>query len=123
MATPKTEAFMKKAFLAVLAATLLGCTTVETRTEGRKLDSAHILQIRPGITTRQAAIDLLGAPTAITNEDGTELLLYTFKEEKVPSYFGGLLVDESRGTTESSSLLLKIRGGIVYSYKFNNLED
>ncbi len=76
---------MKKTLLAVLAVALLGCTTVETLTEGRRLDSTRVLQIRPGVTTRQAAIDLFGAPTAITYEDGTELLLYTYKEEKVPS--------------------------------------
>jgi outer membrane protein assembly factor BamE (lipoprotein component of BamABCDE complex) len=114
---------MKKTLLAVLAVALVGCTTIETRTDGRRLDSAQVLQIRPGVTTRQAAIDLFGAPTAITNEDGTELFLYTFKEEKVPSYFGGLLIYESRGTKERSTLMLKIRDGIVYSYKFNNLED
>ncbi len=114
---------MKKAFVAVLAVALIGCTTVEILTEGRRLDNAHILQIKPGITTRQSAIDLFGAPTAISNEDGEELLLYTFKEEKIPSYLGGLVVDESRVTEEKSSLVLKIRDGIVYSYKFNNLED
>lgn len=114
---------MKKTLLAVLAVTLLGCTMIQTRTEGRRLDSAQVLQLRPGVTTRQAAIDLFGAPTAITYEDGTELLLYTYKEEKVPSYFGGLLIVESRGTEERSTLMLKIKDGIVHSYKFNNLED
>ncbi len=114
---------MKKAFLAVLAVTLLGCTTVEIGTEGRRLDSEHLLQIIPGVTTRQAAIDIFGPPTKVTDEDGTELLLYTFKEKKVPSYFGGLVVNESRSSEEKATLVLKIRDGIVYSYKLNSLEE
>ena len=113
---------MKRAFLAVLVLVMLGCTMVETRTEGRRLDSAEIMQLKPGITTRQAAIDLFGAPTEITNEDGEEHLVYTFKEKKIPSYFGGLLVNESNVTEEASTLMLVIRDGVVFSYKFNNLE-
>ncbi len=113
---------MKRAFLAILVLAMLGCTMVETRTEGRRLDSAEIMQLQPGITTRQAAIDLFGAPTEITNKDGEEQLVYTFKEKKIPSYFGGLLVNESNITEEASTLTLVIRDGIVFSYKFNNLE-
>ncbi len=113
---------MKRAFLAVLVLAMVGCTMIETRTEGRRLDSAEIMQLKPGITTRQAAIDLFGAPTEITNKDGEEQLVYTFKEKKIPSYFGGLLVNESNITEEASTLTLVIKDGIVFSYKFNNLE-
>ncbi len=113
---------IKGIFLAVLVLGLIGCTMVETRTEGRRLDSAEIMQLKPGITTRQAAIDLFGAPTEIANKDGEEHLVYTFKEKKVPSYLGGLLVNESDITEEASTLMLVIIDGIVNSYKFNNLE-
>ncbi len=113
---------MKRAIIAILVLSMTGCTMVETRTEGRRLDSAEILQLKPGITTRQAAIDLFGAPTEITNKDGEEQLVYTFKEKKIPSYFGGLLVNESNITEEASTLILIIRDSIVFSYKFNNLE-
>ncbi len=113
---------MKSIFLAVLVLGLIGCTMIETRTEGRRLNSAEILQLKPGITTRQAAIDLFGAPTEISNKDGEEHLVYIFKEKKVPSYLGGLLVYESNATEEASTLMLVIRDGIIFSYKFNNLE-
>ena len=113
---------MKRALLAVLVLAMIGCTMIETRTEGRRLDSAEIMQLKPGITTRQAAIDLFGAPTEITNKDGEEQLVYTFKEKKIPSYFGGLLINESNITEEASTLTLIIRDDIVFSYKFNNLE-
>ncbi len=114
---------MKKILLLTISVTLIsllaGCTTVDTRTRGRRIQSDSVMQIKPGVTTKSSAIDLFGNPTEITHSDGIETFIYKYEEERTPIYFGGLLQLESQKRTYSKSLELVIKDGIVYSYKFS----
>ncbi|MBE9528907.1 MAG: hypothetical protein IME99_06685 [Proteobacteria bacterium] len=113
---------MKKTALTILAislATILtGCTTVETHSRGRRIQSDSVMQIKPGVTTKDSAVDLFGNPTEITHADGVDTFIYKYEEEKTPIYFGGLVQMESQRRTYSKSLELTIKDGIVYSYRF-----
>jgi outer membrane protein assembly factor BamE (lipoprotein component of BamABCDE complex) len=107
-----------KVLLLILTISLAGCTTVETETKGRRIQSDSVMQIKPGITTRASIINLFGNPTEISHVDGVETFLYTYKEEKTPLFFGGLLQLESQKRSSSKSLELVIKDGIVLSYRF-----
>ncbi len=109
---------MKKILLFVLIASLAGCATVDTESSGQHIKSESVIQIKPGVTTRSSAIDLFGNPTEITHSGGVETLLYVYKENKTPTYFGGLLQVDSQKKSEHNSLELIIKNGLVDSYRF-----
>lgn len=113
---------MKRILTTVCALLLIGCA-VTTRTEGTRIEKDHVLDLKPGTTTRQAVIEAFGAPTNTTYENKEEKLIYVFKERKVPVYLGGLVENETQKKESVSTLELVIRENIVYSYKFKNTEN
>jgi outer membrane protein assembly factor BamE (lipoprotein component of BamABCDE complex) len=114
---------MKRLLIAALVIALCGCATVDTSTEGSRLYRDEVLKIKPGVTTRQAALELFGEPTEILAEDGVERFIYTFKEKKTRSYLGGLVEDETRKKEATTTLELVLREGIIYSYSFTSVEE
>ena len=114
---------MKRILTSLLVISLLGCAAVSTDKEGTRLYRDQVLQIKPGVTTRQAAMDLFGEPTEITSEGDQERFTYTFKEKKTRSYFGGLVEDQTKQREATTKLELIIRDGIVYSYNFSSMEE
>ena len=116
---------LKTSILLTLLILLAGCVTVETEVSGRQIQSESVMQIKPGVTTRSSAIDLFGNPTEISNSDGVETLLYVYKEERTPVYFGGMVQLDPQKKNEYKSLELVIKDGIVDSYRFktNRTDD
>ncbi len=112
------KSILRKILLLTLALSLAGCTTVETQSKGHRIQSDSVMQIKPGVTTRASAIDLFGNPTEITNKDGVETFLYLYSEDKTPTFFGGLIQMESQKKSDTKSLKLVIKDGVVTSYKF-----
>lgn len=81
------------------------------------------MQIKPGVTTKDSAIDLFGNPTEITHANGVDTFIYKYEVEKTPIYLGGLIQLESYKRTYSKSLVLTIKDGIVYSYRFVRVKE
>jgi len=109
---------MKKTLLTIFLAALIGCSGVVVNTEGVKLDRAVISRIEPGVSTRADVIELLGEPSDIYIDEGSERLIYRFKEKKTPTYAGGLVENELGGRTTTKTLQVVIKDGVAASYKF-----
>lgn len=115
---------MRKGFIAVaLALTLAGCTSAVVHTEGVKVDSAQVLNIKTGSTTRQEVLQMFGTPTEVNNETNEEKMVYVFKKKTVPTYFGGLIESEAQSKEALSTLEIVLRDGVVYSYRFKSAEN
>lgn len=114
---------MKKLFLVLPLAVLIGCAGVKTATEGAKIDKDKVLTIKPGATTRQMVIEAFGTPSNIRYENNEERMVYIFKEKKTPGYFGGLVENEMASTKSTSTLELTLKDNIVWSYKFKSQEE
>ncbi|MBI5809953.1 MAG: hypothetical protein HZB21_02020 [Deltaproteobacteria bacterium] len=104
-------------------AVLMGCSGVIVRTEGQRIDRETVLSIKPGATSRQAVLNAFGTPAEITNDNGEEKMIYTFKERKTPAYIGGMVEDEARSKTSTTNLEFTLKNDIVYSYRFKTVEN
>lgn len=114
---------MKRLLLALPLIFAVGCSGVKTKSEGTKIEKESVLQIKPGVTTRQMIIDSFGEPTSTTTVDGGEKLTYEFKEKKVPSYLGGLVENETRATEETKTLEVTISDDVVRTFRFKSAEE
>lgn len=110
---------------AMIAAT--GCTSAMTRktesVEGARIERQAVIDgIKPGETTRQMVIDAFGPPTSVNTEDGSEKIIYEFKEKKVPVYFG-VVENETARTEASATLEVIFKGDIVSSFRYRAAEN
>lgn len=93
----------------VLASGLVACSS----TMGRKFDTAHVSDIRKGVTTKQEVIRLFGSPTSTQRiADGRELLTYYYLKGKVKGIFS------YKTESESQTLQVTIRDGIVSDFSY-----
>ncbi|OGP15367.1 MAG: hypothetical protein A2054_10545 [Deltaproteobacteria bacterium GWA2_55_10] len=113
-----------KRLIALIPAILLiaGCMSV-TKTEGTRIDRSKVLELKPGATTRQAVIAAFGTPTEISYENNEEKMVYSFREKKMPAYFGGLVENEALRKEAVTSLELVFRNDVVWSYRFKSSEN
>lgn len=114
---------MKRCLLTLFLITLLGCAAVKVNSEGTKIDKSQVLNLKPGTTTRQTVIETFGAPTNITYENNEEKMVYIYKEKKTPYYLNGLVENEAQSKESTTTLELRLRDGIVYSYNFKSSEN
>src|SRR5574337_1095952 len=114
---------MKRILLTFSLIALLGCAAVKVNSEGAKIDKAQVLNLKPGTTTRQTVIETFGAPTNITYENNEEKMTYIYKEKKTPYYLNGLVESEAQSKESTTTLELRLRDGIVYSYNFKSSEN
>lgn len=113
----------KSVIAATFALSLAGCTSAVVHTEGVKVESAQVLNIKTGSTTRQDVLQMFGTPTEVNNEGNEDKMVYVFKKKTVPTYFGGLIESEAQSKETSSTLEITLRDGVVYSYKFKSAEN
>ncbi len=119
---------MKKICLAVIIFfAISGCATfrtIETKSDGNKIDKSMIDNIKPGVTTKKAVIEVFGQPSkTIKKDDGSEELIYSYTEKKTPSYFSGFIVKERNAVVTTTILEIIIKGDIVLGYKFAKTEE
>lgn len=113
---------MKRAAIAFLAGLMLvGCAAV-TRTEGIKVDREKVLELKPGVTTRQSVLQSFGAPSEVSFENGEERMSYVFKEKKTPALLGGVVENEVISKEKKTVLELVFRNDVVYSYRYKSSE-
>src|SRR3972149_2100533 len=87
------------AILSILT-TLAACTTMKATSEGYKITKEQVEE----------------------KEDGTEVLTYTYKEKKTPTYLKGLIINERGSTTTTATLEIVMKDGTVLSYNFKKQE-
>lgn len=114
---------MKKIILAVIVLSLLGCAAADKRSYGPRFDRDQVLAIKPGVTTRDGILTMFGKPGEVSSAAGQETLIYVFQEKSVPSYLGGLVVDETRSKTSTSTLTIILKDDVVYSFDFKRVEN
>lgn len=114
---------MKKYLLTLFFMGLLGCAAVKVNSEGNKIDKSQVLNLKPGSTTRQTVIETFGSPANITYENNEEKMVYIYKEKKTPYYLNGLVENEAQSRETTTTLELRLRDGIVYSYNFKSSEN
>lgn len=113
---------MKRLIWVLPAIMLIGCAGVASKTEGTRFEKAQVLEIRPGTTTKEAVITAFGQPSETKTEDGSEKLIYVFKERKTPTYFGGLVENELNAKDDTSTLEVVIKENVVTEYKYKVVE-
>lgn len=114
---------MKRIAAAILAGLLLaGCASV-TKTEGVKVDREKVLDLKPGVTTRQAVLQAFGAPSEVSFENGEERMSYIFREKKTPAYLGGVVENDVIAREKKTVLELVFRNDTVYSYRYKSSEN
>lgn len=114
---------MKRAAMALMIGLLLaGCASV-TKSEGVKVDREKVLELKPGVTTRQNVLQSFGAPSEVSFENGEERMSYIFKEKKTPAYLGGVVENDVTSREKKTVLELVFRNDIVYSYRYKTSEN
>ena len=115
---------MKRYFAILSILTILAaCTTMKATSEGYKITKEQVEEIKPGVTTKDNIIDAFGNPTNVEQkEDGTEVLTYTYKEKKTPTYLKGLIINERGSTATTATLEIVMKDGTVLSYNFKKQE-
>lgn len=103
--------------------TLIGCAgTVATRPEGAAIEKARVLEIQPGVTTREKVIETFGAPIETATEGTNERLVYVFKEMKTKTYLEGLVESEVNAKTRTTTLTIVIKNNVVDEYNYKVVE-
>jgi len=114
---------MKRVVIALIAGLMItGCASV-TRTEGVKVDREKVLELKPGVTTRQAVLQTFGAPTEVSFENNEERLSYVFKEKKTPAYLGGIVENDVMSKEKKTVLEIVLRNDVVYTYRYKSSEN
>ena len=115
---------MKRFAIMLLAALIMsGCAATSSRTEGSKINKDSVLTIQPGSTTREMVIEKFGEPAETSIEGDEEKMTYRFKENKVPNYLGGVVIDEKGETESATTLELTIKDNVVFSYRYKSSEN
>lgn len=114
---------MKRVAIALITGfMLIGCASV-TKTEGVKVDREKVLELKPGVTTRQSVLQAFGAPSEVSFENNEERMSYVFKEKKTPAYFGGIVENDVISREKKTVLELVFKNDVVYSYRYKSSEN
>jgi outer membrane protein assembly factor BamE (lipoprotein component of BamABCDE complex) len=114
---------MRHLLAALAAASIVGCTAMETTTEGTRIRKDSVVDLRPGVTTRERVIETFGEPAETGFRDGDERLYYVYREKSVPSYASGVIENQAAGAETETTLEVIIREGVVLSYSFKSTEE
>lgn len=114
---------MKRVLAIMIAALVIsGCTSV-TKTEGMKVDREKVLELKPGVTSRQMVLDTFGSPTEVSFENNEERMSYVFKEKKTPAYLGGMVENDVMSREKKTVLEIVLRNDVVYTYRYKSSEN
>ncbi len=114
---------MKRILIAAITGLMLaGCASV-TKTEGVKVDKEKVLELKPGVTTRQAVLAAFGTPSEVSFENNEERMSYVFMEKKTPSYLGGVVENDVISREKKTVLELVLKNDVVYSYRYKSSEN
>ncbi|MBI3398074.1 MAG: hypothetical protein HY026_02400 [Deltaproteobacteria bacterium] len=118
---------MKKVLVILILLNLTACAFIKStssQSEGNKINRDHVEEIKPGITAKSSIIDTFGNPaTTESKPDGAEVLTYTYREKKTPTYLGEFIVNERGSHTTTITLEIIIKDGLVLSYSFKKQEE
>lgn len=96
-----------------------GCSYTLTSTEGMRVTSAQIQEIKLGRTTELDLVKLLGPPTKKERMlAGNERLLYESTEIKSPTFFGKFKAKGFFDKEEDETFEIILKDGFVQSYRF-----
>lgn len=121
MNIPKKRRF-HNLLLILPVVTLVSCSGVVSKPEGRRIEKSQALDIKPGVTTKENIITTLGQPTETKTEGVVETLVYVFKEHKTPTYFYGLVESELSSKDQTTTLEVVIKDSIVDEYRYKVVE-
>jgi outer membrane protein assembly factor BamE (lipoprotein component of BamABCDE complex) len=111
---------MNRAFLYLFCVllTVQGCYYTLHSTEGNKISTAQIQEIKLGKTTEADLLRILGPPSKKDSQPGrTTTLLYVHTEVKSPTLVGGF-VFHGIAKEEEEVFEVILKDGVVQSYHF-----
>jgi hypothetical protein len=124
----KSYRFNEKAFFVSLVITsilLAGCFVSDTHMHYSGVERSHLNKIKPGITTKEQLLDMVGEPTEESIvADGVEILKYKCvmnKDEKVVLFPPPIIIDHKKETEHL--VVFKIEEGIVQRRWRKNIES
>jgi|YelNatPaOPRAMG01_1025707.scaffolds.fasta_scaffold353362_1 hypothetical protein len=112
---------MKKIIILIycLALAFGGCTYTVRHTEGTKLNSAQIQDIKLGKTTEAELIRLLGPPSRKEKKpDGSEVLHYIYTQIESPTLWGGVVLYGFFEKDREEIFEVILKEGIVQSFHY-----
>ncbi|MBU1207169.1 MAG: hypothetical protein KKH04_09620 [Proteobacteria bacterium] len=96
-----------------------GCYYTLRSTEGTKLSSAQIQEIKLGKTTEMDLIKLWGPPSKKEKKiDGTEVLLYIHSQTESLTLPGGFVIHGFLDKDREDIFEVTIKNGVVKSFQF-----
>lgn len=96
-----------------------GCYYTLRSTEGTKLSSAQIREIKLGKTTEMDLFKLLGPPSKKESKvDGTQVLLYVHSQTESPTLPGGFVIYGFLDKDREEIFEVTIKNGVVKSFQF-----
>lgn len=106
-------------FINCLALTIGGCTYTVRHTEGTKLTSAQIQDIRLGKTTEAELLRLLGPPSKKERKpDGSEVLHYIYTQIESPTLWGGVVLHGFFEKDHEEIFEIILKEGVVQSFHY-----
>jgi len=94
---------------------LAGCVAAQSDVRYSGVENSQLRQIKPGITTKDQLIELVGEPTEYnTTDDGAEIFKYkctTIKDNQFVLFPPPIIIDDTKETEHT--IVFKIRDGIV----------
>jgi hypothetical protein len=112
---------MKKIIILIycLALAFGGCTYTVRHTEGTKLNSAQIQDIKLGKTTEAELIRLLGPPSRKEKKpDGSEVIHYIYTQIESPTLWGGVVLYGFFEKDREEIFEVILKEGIVQSFHY-----
>jgi len=104
-------------FSALLLA--IGCVYTSQRcvaTTGAVVEPNRLVLVKPGQTTREELISLLGEPSSVYEKDDVEVLTYKAQRQESSSTVIFLLCSKESNTTDSTEYAFELREGVVRNF-------
>lgn len=106
-------------FIYCLVIAIGGCTYTVRHTEGTKLSSAQIQDIKLGKTTEAELLRLLGVPSQKEKKpDGTEVLHYIYTQIESPTLWGGVVLHGFFEKDREEIFEVVLKDGVVQSFHY-----
>ncbi len=112
---------MKRRLLFLFIAFLMleGCTYTVRSTQGTKISSAQVQEIKLGKTTETDLLALLGPPSKRDiKADGSVVFLYVYSSTETPTLPGGFILWGFLEKDREESFEVVMKNGIVQSFHF-----
>jgi hypothetical protein len=111
-------------FLFITSILLAGCVVSDTHMQYSGVQRDHLRKIKPGVTTKDQLLDMVGEPTEESViEDGVEILKYKckmIKDDQFVLFPPPIIVDHKKETEHL--VVFKIEDGVVQRHWKENIE-